>query len=173
MTAFAQIALASAFPILAIVAALKDLTSYTIPNWIPLLLLAAFAGLALTAGLSWDVLGLHLLVGAAALVAGMALFALGWIGGGDAKLMAAACLWLGWPATQSFLLDTALAGGAFAFLLLLARGQIVRAFVPAQSGWVGRLVTPGEPAPYGVAIAIGALAAFPASELIRFVHTSY
>ncbi len=103
----------------------------------------------------------------------MGLFALGWVGGGDAKLMAAACLWLGWPATQSFMLDTALAGGAFAFVLLLARGQVIRAFVPAQSGWVGRLVTPGEPAPYGVAIAIGALAAFPASELIRFVHTSY
>lgn len=173
MTALVQIVLASAFPILAIVAALKDLTSYTIPNWIPLLLLAAFAGVAITAGMSWDALGVHLLVGAAALVAGMGLFALGWIGGGDAKLMAAACLWLGWPAAQSFLLDTALAGGVFAFLLLLARGQIVRALAPAQSGWVGRLVTPGEPVPYGVAIAIGALAAFPASELIRFVHTSY
>jgi len=173
MTALVQIVLASAFPILAIVAALKDLTTYTIPNWIPLLLLGAFAGLAATGGMSWDVLGIHLLVGAGALAAGMAMFALGWIGGGDAKLMAAAALWLGWPVTQTFLLDTALAGGAFAFLLLLARGQLIRAFVPIHSGWVGRLVTPGEPAPYGVAIAIGALAAFPASELIRFVHTSY
>ena len=173
MTALVQIALASAFPILVIVAALTDLTRYAIPNWIPLLLLAVFAGLAATSGLPWNGLSIHLLVGAAALVAGMGLFALGWIGGGDAKRMAAACLWLGWPATQAFLLDTALAGGAFAFLLLLARGQIVRAFVPAQSGWVARLVTPGEPAPYGVAIAIGALAAFPASELLSFLHTSY
>ncbi len=40
-------------------------------------------------------------------------------------------------------------------------------------GWIGRLITPGEPAPYGVAIALGALIAFPASQLIRFLHTSY
>jgi prepilin peptidase CpaA len=173
MSALVQIALASAFPILAIVAGLKDLISYTIPNWIPLLLLAAFTGLALTAGMPMDLIGLHLLVGAAALVAGMAMFALGWVGGGDAKLMAAACLWLGWPTTQSFLMDTALAGGALSVLLLLARGQLFRAFVPIQSGWMGRLVTPGEPAPYGVAIAIGALAAFPATELLGFIHTSY
>lgn len=173
MSALVQMALASAFPILVIVAALKDLTSYTIPNWIPLLLLGAFAGMTVARGMPMDALGVHLLVGAGALIAGMAMFGLGWIGGGDAKLLAAASLWLGWPATQSFLLDTALVGGALAFLLLLARGQIIRAFVPIQSGWIGRLVTPGEPAPYGVAIAIGALAAFPASELIGFVHTSY
>jgi prepilin peptidase CpaA len=173
MSALVQIALASAFPILTIVAGLKDLTSYTIPNWIPLLLLGAFAGLALTVGMPVNVFGLHLLVGAAALAAGMAMFALGWVGGGDAKLMAAACLWLGWPTTQSFLMDTALVGGSLSVLLLLARGQLFRAFVPIRSGWLGRLVTPGEPAPYGVAIAIGALIAFPAGELLGFVHTSY
>ena len=174
MTAFLQFALASLLPILAIVAALKDLTSYTIPNWISLALGAAFLALAVAAGMPLlPVVGVHLAAGTAALVAGMALFALGWIGGGDAKLLAAGCLWFGWPGAQAFLLDTALAGGTCAFLLLLARDQLIRVFLPAPSGWVARLVTPGEPAPYGVAIAIGALAAFPSSELIRFVHISY
>jgi len=147
MQSFVSLIFAGVFPVLMVLAALKDLTSYTIPNLIPLSLAAAFALLAGTLGLPLPSVGLHAAAGAVALFAGMGLFALGWIGGGDAKLLAAACLWFGWPGSQEFLLDTALAGGAFAFLLLLARGQLVRAFVPAQSGWVGRLVTPGEPAP--------------------------
>lgn len=173
MSALIQIALVSCLPLLAIVAAAKDLTSYIIPNWISLALLGAFALLAATAGLPPQALLGHAAAGGIALLAGMGLFALGWIGGGDAKLLAACCLWFGWPDSQRFLLDTALAGGAFALLLLVARGQLVRAIAPTFSGWFGRLVTPGEPAPYGVAIALGALIAFPSSELIRFVHISY
>ena len=173
MSPFIQACLVSLLPILAIVAALQDLTSYTIPHWISLALVAGFGLLAATAGLSLTTLELHVAAGVLALFAGMAMFALGWIGGGDAKLLAACCLWFGWPGGQLFLLDTALAGGAFAFLLLVARGQLVRPYLPVHSGWVGRLITPGEPAPYGVAIALGALIAFPSSELLRFVHTSY
>jgi prepilin peptidase CpaA len=167
-----QIVLISAFPVLAIVAALKDLTSYTIPNGVSLALIAAFFALAAATGLPLSDIGLHMVVGATALMAGMALFALGWVGGGDAKLMAACCLWLGWPATQNFLLDTVVVGGLFAVMLLTVRMPIIRVHMPA-AGWFGRLTAPGEPAPYGVAIAIGALMAFPGADLIRFVHTSY
>lgn len=173
MSALIQIGLVSLLPLLAIVAAAKDLASYTIPNWISLALTGAFCLLAVTTGLSLESLEAHAAAGAIALVAGMALFALGWVGGGDAKLLAACCLWFGWPDSQAFLLDTVLAGGAFALVLLVVRGQRVRPFIPAVSGWIGRLITPGEPAPYGVAIALGALIAFPVSQLIRFVHISY
>jgi len=173
MSAYFQFCLISLLPLLAIVAAAKDISSYIIPNWISLGLMAAFFMLAATAGVTLPVLGSHLLVGVVALLIGMGLFALGWIGGGDAKLLAACCLWFGWPDSEAFLLDTALAGGAFAFVLLVMRGQLARPIVGVRSGWIGRLVTPGEPAPYGVAIAVGALIAFPASSLIRFVHISY
>jgi prepilin peptidase CpaA len=174
MSAVIQTCLVSLLPILAILAALSDLTSYTIPNWISLALAGAFALLAVTVRLPLPVVGIHVATGLAALLAGMGLFALGWIGGGDAKLLSACCLWFGWPGAREFLLDTALAGGAFAFLLIVARGQLLRPFLPLQAGgWIGRLTTPGEPAPYGVAIAVGALIAFPSSEWLRFVHTSY
>jgi prepilin peptidase CpaA len=173
MPALIQIGLVSFLPLLAIVAAGKDLTSYTIPNWIPLALTGAFCLLAATAGIEPQSLVGHAAAGAVALLVGMGLFALGWVGGGDAKLLAACCRWFGWPDSEVFLFDTALAGGAFAFLLLVARGQLVRPFLAVRSGWIGRLITPGEPAPYGVAIALGALFAFPASQLLRFVHTSY
>jgi prepilin peptidase CpaA len=173
MFAFVQIGLVSLLPLLAIMAAAKDLTSYTIPNWISLALVVAFGLLAATAGAPLPAVAGHLATGFVALLAGMGLFALGWIGGGDAKFLAACCLWFGWPDAEAFLLDTAVSGGAFAFLLLVARGQLVRPFIPAATGWAGRLVTPGEPAPYGVAIALGALIALPQSALIRFVHISY
>lgn len=173
MSAVIQTCLVSLLPILAILAALSDLTSYTIPNRISVALAVAFAVLAGTLGLPLPVVGVHLAAGLVALLAGMGLFALGWIGGGDAKLLSACCLWFGWPGSRDFLFDTALAGGAFSFGLILARGQLVRPFLPLQTGWVGRLITPGEPAPYGVAIALGALIAFPSSEWLRLVHTSY
>src|SRR5690349_11882575 len=108
----------SPFPVLVIAAALKDLTSFTIPNWIPLLLIGAFPIAAVGLGLGWPAAGLHLAIGVAALVAGMAMFAARWIGGGDAKLFAAAALWLGWPAALSYLFMTALAGGGLAALLI-------------------------------------------------------
>jgi len=59
-----------------------------------------------------------------------------------------------------FAVYTALAGGALAALLVALRSAWVRPFVEAGPAWAKRLATPGEAAPYGVAIAIGALAAF-------------
>ena len=52
------------------------------------------------------------------LVLGFALFAAGLFGGGDAKLMAAAALWLGWSTGTSVLVFTALAGGVLAIVYL-------------------------------------------------------
>ncbi len=158
------------FPVLVIGAALKDLTSFTIPNWLNILLAAAFIVAAPAAGASFGLIGLNLAVGLAGLVIGMGMFALGWIGGGDAKLFAAVSLWLGWPAVGPFLIGTTLAGGGLAICLLMLRTQLARAHTPAMGQWAERLATPGQPAPYGVAIAIGALWAFPACTLAELGH---
>ncbi|MDB5494639.1 MAG: pilus assembly protein CpaA [Phenylobacterium sp.] len=158
-----QAALVALFPALVIVAALRDVTSYTIPNWLSLALLAAFPPAALAMGLPLGALGLHLGVGVIGLVAGMAMFALGWIGGGDAKLFAAAALWLGWPAVATYAAMTGLAGGALALTLLALRSGYLRPYVVTGPAWFSRLAEPGENVPYGAAIAAGALAAFPAS----------
>jgi prepilin peptidase CpaA len=143
------------FPVLVIGAALRDATSYTIPNWISLALAGAFPVAALAMGLPLPMIGVSLAVGAVALVAGMGMFALGWIGGGDAKLFAA-----------TYLAVTGIAGGALAVGLLGLRSTHVRPWAPAKPVWLARLLEPGENVPYGVAIAIGALAAFPASALM-------
>lgn len=162
-----QAVLLLAFPVLVIVAALRDVTSFTIPNWISGVLILAFFPAAFALGLSLGEIGLHATVGVAALAMGVAMFALRWIGGGDAKLFAAAGLWLGLPAAFPYLVYTAIAGGALALALIGLRSMWMRAFVVSGPAWVGRLATPGESVPYGVAIAVGAMAAFPGTALMR------
>ena len=162
-----QAALVTIFPALMIIAGLTDATSFTIPNRLSVLLALAFLPAAFALGRPVGEIGLDLGVGVAALFAGMAMFAAGWIGGGDAKLLAAAALWLGWPATVDFLAVTALVGGGLAVLLLNARSSVVRAHLAGAPVWLERLTTPGADVPYGVAIAIGALAAFPQSGLLQ------
>jgi prepilin peptidase CpaA len=153
------------FAALVIVAAVKDLATFTIPNWISLALCAGFVGTALAAGEPLATMGLALATAAGVLVLGVVGFALGWIGGGDAKLMAAAALWIGPAGLLGFALFTALAGGALALGLLALRSAWLSPLAAAGPAWTKRLSTPGEAAPYGVAIALGALAAFAAHPL--------
>jgi prepilin peptidase CpaA len=148
------------FAVLVIAAALKDLASYTIPNWISVALTLAFAPAALAVGVSLASVGLAYAVGVGVLMLAAGMFALGWIGGGDAKLMAASALWVGLRGLAPFALYTGLFGGALALGLVALRSAWIRPILGAAPAWARRLATPGESAPYGVAIAAGALAAF-------------
>ena len=105
--------LLASLPALVIVAGLKDLTSMTIPNWISLILIGAFFPTALAVGLPLSTVAAHVGIALLALFVGAGMFALRWIGGGDAKLMAASCLWLGVTGSGYFLLWTGIAGGVF------------------------------------------------------------
>ena len=157
--------LLSLLPCLVIAAGLRDLTTMTIPNWISGALILGFFPAAFAVGLSPMMVAMHFGVALAALFVGMGLFAMRVIGGGDAKLMAAACLWLGLSGSGMFLLWTGVAGGLFCLALIFARAQ-VRPYVAGGPGWVHHLLEPEGDIPYGVAIAVGALMAFPSSALL-------
>lgn len=152
------------FPILMIVAGLHDLTTMRIPNWISLALLAAFFPVALLVGLSPLDIAAHVGVGVAALFVGMALFAMNWLGGGDAKLLAAACLWMGLGGALPFVLYSALLGGLLCLALITAR-RTIPAF-PGWPAWTTRLLEPKGDVPYGVALAAGALFTFSTSPML-------
>jgi len=152
-------------PLLVVVAAVSDLTTMKIPNWISAGLIVGFFPTALLLGLPVMEMLAHVGVGVVALLVGMGLFALRVLGGGDAKLMAAACLWLGIDASIVFIIWTALAGGSFSLLLIMARSQL-QPLAQVAPAWVGTLLQPKGDIPYGVAIAVGALMAFPASALV-------
>jgi len=168
-----QAAFLTLFPVMVIIAALTDATSFTIPNRISAILVVAFFPAALALARPAGEIGADAAVCFVALLAGMGMFAAGWIGGGDAKLLAAASLWLGLPAMPVFLIVTALSGGALAVLLMNARSPWVQPYLSGAPGWLTRLATPGADVPYGVAIATGALAAFPACALMHAFHGSF
>jgi prepilin peptidase CpaA len=151
-----------AFPLLLLYAAWHDVSTMTIPNWVSISLALAFVPAAMTAGLSWEQIGWHLVFAAAVLVACAVLFYLNVFGGGDAKVIAAASLWTGMTATAPFVLGMAIAGGALAGVLIVLR----RMKISSSKAWVKRLMSPDEGAPYAVAIAAGAFLAAPASPVL-------
>lgn len=155
----------SVLPALVIAAGLRDLTTMTIPNWISGLLIVSYFPTAFIVGLAPMTVAISVGVALVALFAGAGMFALRWIGGGDAKLMAAACLWLGASGSGMFLLWTGLAGGLFCVALIFARFYF-RPYVFGAPAWVRHLLEPKADIPYGVAIAAGALCAFPSSSLL-------
>ena len=158
------------FLFLMTLAAVSDVMGYVIPNWISAALALAFPIAAAAVGLGWAASGIHLLVGLAALALGMALWAPGLIGGGDAKLFAAGALWFGWPGAANFIAATVFAGGIFILLLLLLRR--LAPVSPLPEGWIANTpLAPGAPAPYGVALACGAMWALPFSPFFAFVQS--
>jgi prepilin peptidase CpaA len=150
------------FPGAMVLAAVSDLVTMTISNWISIVLAAGFAVLAVWAGLGWSDVGLHVLVGFIALAAGFTCFAFNWIGGGDAKLFAAISLWLGWPDVLSYVLLASIFGGMFT-VALLALNHIPLPAGLTRHAWIARLHTLKDGVPYGFALAAAGLVVYPHS----------
>lgn len=150
------------FPVLMIIAGAGDALSMRIPNWLTILIAIAFVPMAYLTAMPLEVFGLHVVVGIGMFVAGFALFAFGLFGGGDAKLLAAAGLWLGWPDLIPFLVLTAFAGGALA--LCVGTWSMINMSSEVKDGKIFRYLGAIKPnVPYGYAFAIGAILAFPQS----------
>jgi prepilin peptidase CpaA len=156
------------FPALMAFAAASDLLTMTIPNRVSLVLVAGFVVLALASGMTpYDMLT-HVGAGAAVLVVAFGCFAMGWIGGGDAKVAAAASLWLGFAHLLNYLVCASLYGGALTLLLLQFR-QWPLPHALASHDWLSRLHAKESGIPYGIALAIGALMIYPETEWIQAV----
>ena len=160
----AQSLLMIVLPAILATAAAFDLTSYTIPNSLSLALVAAFMAFALAVSLAPSALSWHLLAGLVALAAGFLLFALGYIGGGDAKLFAAISLWLGWHDLLAYAVAASLLGGALSVTLLALRQVPLPASI--RQAWILKLHEKTSGVPYGVALAAGALAILPHAEIL-------
>src|SRR3954468_840475 len=156
------------FPALMAYAAASDVLTMKIPNRVSLALGAGFFVFAAVAGLSLADVALHVAAGALVLAVCFAMFAFGWIGGGDAKLAAATALWLGFAALTDYLLIAAIGGGALTLLVLLLRGMPLPA--PALGWtWLARLHERGAGVPYGIALAGAALLVYPETSLFKLL----
>lgn len=149
----------SLFPLLLIAAGVGDALTMRISNRLNLLIVITFFPMAFAAGMPLSMFGLHLAAGLVLLVAGYFLFAVRLFGGGDAKLLAAAGLWLGYPGSLSFLTLTVLAGGGLAVAVglwtLIRLDSEIRG-----SAWSRRTEFLTLDLPYGLALAVGGILAF-------------
>lgn len=129
---------------LLIMAAITDLRARIISNRLTMAIAALAplwwiaSGLPLWPGMAGQ-LALALLV----LAVFAALFSMGWMGGGDVKLLAALSLWFPWQAVLSLLVLMAVLGGVVTIVTVLHHRMTRRL---------------GQPEiPYGIAISLAAL----------------
>ena len=162
----AEILVLGALPLLLAAAAGWDVASFTIPNFLTLALMAAFGAFALAAGLSAADIGWHVLAGFVGLFVGFTLFALGFIGGGDAKLFAAVLLWLGLQDLLPYALLASVFGGLLTVGLMILRRCPLPALFSRQA-WIVKLHDARSGVPYGVALAAGAFFLLPSTEIFR------
>ncbi|MGB8399963.1 A24 family peptidase [Bradyrhizobium sp.] len=156
------------FPSLMAFAAASDLFTMTISNRVSLALAAGFLVVALPGGMGpADILS-HAGAGAAVLAVAFGCFAMGWVGGGDAKVAAAAALWFGFGHLLDYLVYASLFGGALTLLLLQLR-QWPLPYPLAGQAWLLRLHAKESGIPYGIALALGALMVYPETEWIKAV----
>jgi prepilin peptidase CpaA len=156
------------FPALMAFAAASDLLTMTISNRISLALIAGFLVLAPLSGMSGTDMLMHAGAGAIVLVAAFGCFAMGWVGGGDAKLAAGAALWFGFANLMNYLLYASLFGGALTILLLQLR-QWPLPYALTGQAWLIRLHDKNSGIPYGVALAIGALVVYPETAWVKAI----
>ncbi len=148
------------FPAAMILAAVFDLFTMTIPNWLTAGLAAVFPLAAFAAGMGTADFAMHVLAGLAVLLIGFAMFSFGWIGGGDAKLVAAAALWFGWEPLLAYSLLFSVFGGALTIGLLMARRLPLPAPLWRQE-WLLRLHDRQTGVPYGLALSFAAIVMYP------------
>jgi prepilin peptidase CpaA len=160
------------FPALMAFAAASDLFTMTISNRVSLALVAGFLALALLSGMGlYDILS-HVGAGAAVLAVAFACFAMGWVGGGDAKVAAAAALWFGFDHLLNYLVFASLFGGALTLLLLQFR-QWPLPYQLAGQAWLAKLHAKESGIPYGIALATGALMIYPDTDWIKAVDLAH
>jgi prepilin peptidase CpaA len=160
------------FPALMAFAAASDLFTMTIPNRLTLVLIAGFLAMALLSGMGLYEILSHVGAGATVLVVAFACFAFGWVGGGDAKVAAAAALWFGFGHLLDYLVYASLFGGALTLLLLQFRQWPLPYQLTGQA-WLTKLHAKESGIPYGIALAIGALMIYPDTDWIKAVDLAH
>ncbi len=152
------------FPLAMALAASSDLLTMRISNKLVLLIVAVFCVVALAVDLPLQQFAMHVLCAMLVLVVGFTFFALGWMGGGDAKLAAATTLWLGFGLAVPYLVYTALLGGGLTILILALRRLPLMPLI-ARFRWLERLHDRKTGIPYGVALALAGLLTYSQSAI--------
>jgi prepilin peptidase CpaA len=148
------------FAALAVTAAVVDVTTYRIPNFLVLALIALFfvAALFNIGKVAWlEHFGAALLV----MGGGLLLYAFGQMGAGDVKILAALGLWAGIASLPYLLFWVSICGACGMLCIVALRHAVPR--LQTEHSDVGpalpRVLRKREGIPYGIGIAPGALIA--------------
>jgi prepilin peptidase CpaA len=146
-----------------IVAAVRDIAAWSLPNWLTICVALGYFAWAWASGAGWSAVGLALAAGALVLAAGYLLFTINLWGAGDGKMAAAVALWIGLGFNVDlfrFFLVVSLAGGVLAVVALAIHFATGQPQLPPGDE-AGRAAARRNPlkakARYGAAIAIGGL----------------
>lgn len=148
------------FPLAMIYAGAMDLFTLKIRNALVIAIALAWLLLAPLAGFSMAELGWSVAVAALVFVCTVTLFAFGWIGGGDAKLAAAASLWFQPEEVLLFFIYASVLGGVLTLVILQLRARMLPAAL-CRVSWIAQLHDSKTGVPYGAAMAPAALLVLP------------
>lgn len=141
---YIRIALLCALAALLIAAAVTDIRSRIISNRLNIVIACLAPLYWLASGLpAWPDMALQIALGIGIFGLFALLFALGMMGGGDVKLLAAIALWFPWQAMLLLLVIMSLLGGIVTLITVIHHRMSKRAGKPEI--------------PYGVAIALAAM----------------
>ena len=156
------------FPFCMAYAAISDMLSMTIANRVSLLLVATFLIIAPLTGMTWSDYGWHLAAGIVVLSVTFTLFAIGGMGGGDAKLLAATALWMGFgQELMQYLVYSAALGGLLTMLILVYRRSPLSVYT-GQNIFLRNLADRDVGIPYGIALGLGGIATYPNTALVQW-----
>jgi prepilin peptidase CpaA len=155
------------FPFCMAFAAISDMLSMTIANRVSLILVATFAVLAPFSGMPPAEIGLHFLAGLLILAVTFTLFAIGGMGGGDAKLLAATALWMGLGVELAqYVVYSTMFGGALTLAILMYRKSALAVYTGGNP-FLRNLADSDKGVPYGIALGIGGLFVYPDTALMQ------
>jgi prepilin peptidase CpaA len=153
------------FPFCMVFAAVSDAVSMTIANRVSVVLAVTFAVIAPMTGMDWQSYGWHFAAAAMVLAVTFTMFALGGMGGGDAKLMAATALWMGFGLNLlAYLVASAFFGGVLTLAILSYRKSPL-ADMTGSNQFLRHFANPQLGVPYAVALGVGGLYCYPDSPL--------
>lgn len=156
------------FPFCMLFAAISDMVSMTIANRVSVILVATFAVLAPLTGMDWNTYGMHFAAGGIVLVTTFTLFAIGGMGGGDAKLLAATAVWMGFGIVLlQYLVIGAFLGGVLTLAILAYRKSPASVFT-GHNMFLRHFADEKAGIPYGIALGIAGLITYPDTALMQW-----
>ncbi|MBA5723930.1 prepilin peptidase [Candidatus Liberibacter sp.] len=147
-------------------AALFDLFSTRIPNWISIVIVCSYVLVTPFMKLGFMPIAYHFIVGFIVFIICFGFFVANIMGGGDVKLLTSLAIWFGWDySLLQFFVFVSVFGGILSMVVLLMRSY--RFVILSMGLSLPKSFLMKDKIPYGLAIAAGGFASYPDCYLFR------